>query len=274
VSRRSGTNVAEGLVLRRHDFSETSQILRLYTREFGRLSVLGKGLKRGGPELRGPADLLDLAEVEVRLRRDSDLHLIVRYVPIYGYPGLRRRLERLGTGLHVAEILREGTRDLDPEPALFGAADTVLRHLESASPHATASLAAWFGLRFLDLFGAEPEWNACVRCGREAPPVSAVRLSLHRGGLLCRACLAGRPEDTILVPAVLRSRLLELRASPAGAAARPATGDRELGALIRRVLEWTLERELPAAAFVGEGLPLLPGGRRLPSPAPDPAPSG
>ena len=60
----------DALVLRRFDYSETSQIARLYTRSEGRLSVIAKGIKRPNRDLRGPLDLLCLA---LNLRRAAVL---------------------------------------------------------------------------------------------------------------------------------------------------------------------------------------------------------
>jgi recombinational DNA repair protein (RecF pathway) len=64
----------EAIVLRRFDFSENSQVGHLFTRQLGRVSVLARGIKRPGPDLRGPLDLFSRAETRLRQRR-GDLQL-------------------------------------------------------------------------------------------------------------------------------------------------------------------------------------------------------
>lgn len=243
------------LVLRKYDFSETSQTAKLYTREWGRLSVLAKGSKRGGADLRGPLDVLDLGEAEVVKRRDSDLHLLSKWLPSTGFPRLRHRLDRLAAALFVAEVLREGTRDEDPAPLLFDAAVEVLRMLESAVLGGVVAARAWFALRYLDQSGLGPELDACVRCGREAPPEVPARLAIHRGGLICRQCLAQRAEQTMWLTrghrVVLRA-LRELHPLELGCLAEDPGPLQELMKPLRALLELALERELQSLRTIDE----------------------
>src|SRR4029079_15595437 len=109
----------EALVLRRFDYSETSQIARLFTRREGRISVIAKGIKRPNRDLRGPMDLLCLANVAFTGGPESDLLVLRSYEVVTGFPRLRGELERLIGALSLAELLCEGTRDRDPDVALF-----------------------------------------------------------------------------------------------------------------------------------------------------------
>ena len=78
----------EALVLRRFDYSETSQIARLYTRSDGRLSVIAKGIKRPNRDLQGPLDLLCLADVAFAGGPETELLVLRRYHVVTGFPGL------------------------------------------------------------------------------------------------------------------------------------------------------------------------------------------
>ena len=244
----------EALVLRRFDFGETSQTGRLYTRELGRISVLAKGIKRPGPALRGPLDLFALAAVEIRLRRRSDLHLLARYRVRTGFRGTRQSLARLGSAFYVTEILREGTRDQDPDPRLFDLACATLAALELASAAQVQALMAHFELRYLDLAGFRPRFEACAICQREAPPTGRVRYSHGRCGLICRSCASGRPGELISLSPALRSRLQGLQETQNPAAVLglsvPSEERAALGRLLPAILERVLEKELKSAPFV------------------------
>lgn len=243
-----------GIVLRRFEFGESSQTGRIYTRDFGRVPVIAKGIKRGGPELRGPMDLFALAEVAFRRQRSAELRLLVRYRVVTGFPGLRRNLERLFGAYYVAEILYEGTRDEVPEPELFDLVIDVLVALESAASHQVFLLAAYFVLHFLDRSGFSPMLDACVRCGRTAPESGSVRVSVDRGGLVCRLCVAGRPHDLVTLKAGTRSFLRALRASEDATSVLSMHANEEdrLGArhLLGHLIESVLERELRSGMFL------------------------
>ena len=67
---------AEGLILRVTDFSETSRIVVLFTREFGKISALAKG----GRRLKGPfesaLDLLATCQIVFLRKNTSGLDLL------------------------------------------------------------------------------------------------------------------------------------------------------------------------------------------------------
>jgi DNA repair protein RecO len=258
MSSASGPVLA--LVLRRFDYGETSQTGRLFTRSRGRLSVLAKGIKRPNANLRGPLDLFALAEVEIRLRPKGDLHLLTRYRVITGFPRVRRNLERIQAAFYLTEILLEGTRDLDPAPALFDATVRTLTVLEGASASDVPLIVAWFELGYLRLAGFLPSFDACVLCGRPAPQRGPVRLSLARAGLVCRRCLGERPTSSLFtVGDSLRRAVRELldTQDPADAPERePGSNVRAgLRALLPALVQHALEKELKAAGFVGAGTP-------------------
>ncbi|MAG57594.1 MAG: DNA repair protein RecO [Planctomycetes bacterium] len=242
------------LVLRRFDYGETSQIGRFFTEEHGRLSALAKGIKRPNADLRGPIDLLVLADVEVRLRKKSDLHLLTRYRVVTGFPGIRKNLERWTAAFYVTEVLREGTRDLDPDPGLFAISVAAMQALEASPPQGAALVCAWFEIGWLRLAGFGPRFDTCANCGRDAPPSGPARFSPYLGGLVCRSCVASRSVRLVTLPASTRTALAAiLSAAGPGAAARldvPAEARRVLRKLLPEILQGVMEKELKAVPFV------------------------
>lgn len=244
----------EAVVLRRFDFGETSQVGHLYTRELGRLSVLAKGIKRPGPELQGPMDLPARAAVRVVQRPRSELDLLTRYRVVTGHPGLRRSAPRLFAAMYVSEVLRQGTRDLDPDPALYDHTVAVLEALDGAAPEEIGPLVAAYELGYLARAGFLPDFGRCTSCGRPAPESGAVRFSPARGGLVCRGCSPRAGGGLVVLEPVVREVLRVLTRDPSPDRARELRPDPGARRLLRRLLpallERTFEHELRAAPFV------------------------
>ena len=242
------------LVLRRFDYGETSQTARLFTREHGRVGVLAKGVKRPNASLRGPLDLFALAEIDLRLRPRSGLHLLTRYRVVAGFAGLRKNLERLNGAFYVTEVLREGTRDRDPSPELFEATAATLSALEQATSAGASLAVAWFELAYLEVAGFAPQWDTCSVCGRAAPRRGPVRFAPWLGGVVCRQCLGERPVRIVTLGDGIRTVLDALRGAsgPAEAAAMEVrTLDRAvLRDLLSGFLQGVMEKELKAATFI------------------------
>ncbi len=219
----------EALVLRHHRFSETSLIVTLYTREYGRIDALAKGARRLYSPMRGHFDLFSLEEATIFLRRRSGLDLATEAGLIREHTGLREDPRRFAAAGILAEMLLGGSLAHDPHPAAFDAAAA-----------AFAALAAGNGYRpliegILDVlreFGFLPRLESCPVCQCPAPRAGV--LSGQYGGLLCADCVKRRtrPERaSVLRPAETAAlrHLLQSRGKPA--LALPGSGLNIIGAL-------------------------------------------
>ncbi len=61
------------VLLRSFDYSETSRVLKLYTRDVGLISVMAKGVRRGGARGQGALDTFSRGELTAYIRPTRDL---------------------------------------------------------------------------------------------------------------------------------------------------------------------------------------------------------
>ena len=129
------TEKALALVVRGTDWSETSRIATLWTREFGKVRALAKGGRRLKSSFEVAFDLLTVCHVVFIRKHSGGLDLLTEAQVAERFPHLRTDLHALYAGYYVAELLSDGTQDYDPHPALFDAAVETLRALgESTLP--------------------------------------------------------------------------------------------------------------------------------------------
>jgi DNA repair protein RecO (recombination protein O) len=243
----------DAVVVRRFDFAESSQIARLYTREFGRVSVLAKGIRRPNADLLGPMDLGAEGEATIRPKKGDALSLLTRWRTRTGFPGQRTSLERMTAAAHVCELWCEGTTDFDPDPALYDLLVASLAALESAPEAAVTSTTLAADLSWLAAAGFAPSLDRCVTCGAVAPPNASARVAPGRGGLLCSRCVDATTPGLLPVTAAERRLLLALLdAGPAnvGEPAPPARTVATLRRVVDRLLEHALEKELQSSRYL------------------------
>src|SRR5579864_4502473 len=120
---------ARALVLRTTDWSETSRIATLWTREFGKVRVLAKGGRRLRSAFENALDLLTLCDIVLIRKSAGSLDLLTEARVVQRFAGVRADLSALYGGYYVAELLADWTSEYDPHPALFDAAVATLATL-------------------------------------------------------------------------------------------------------------------------------------------------
>lgn len=195
---------AQGIVVRCTDFSETSCIATVFTREFGRISGLAKGARRPKGPFDAGLDLLSNSRL-VFLRKSGDaLNLFTEAKLERRFRPPPTRIDQLYAAYYVAELLRSLTAEFDPHPALYDAAEEALQAL--ARPAAAGAVVLRLELALLRELGMAPQWDACVNCGRAAPPDQAATVSIAGGGLVCSRCRAPGAKVRLSAATLARMR--------------------------------------------------------------------
>src|SRR5947209_13077006 len=177
---------AQALVLRTTDWSETSRIATLWTREFGKVRVLAKGGRRLKANFESALDLLTLCGIVFLRKSSGSLDLLTEAQVVERFPRLRTDLPALYAGYYVAELLSDWTEDYDPHPALFDEAVATLRIL-GVTGGAVGPRVGRFELVLLRELGYSPVLGACAACGgpAEGPGLGFCPAA---GGVVCPAC--------------------------------------------------------------------------------------
>ena len=127
---------ALAIVVRGTDWSETSRITTLFTREFGKVRALAKGGRRLKSNFDIAFDLLTVCQIVFIRKAHGGLDLLTEARLEEQFPALRQNLPALYAGYYVAELLADGTQDYDPHVPLFDAAVETLRGLGRPTPPA------------------------------------------------------------------------------------------------------------------------------------------
>jgi DNA repair protein RecO (recombination protein O) len=174
-----------GLIIRFTDYSETSRIVTLYTRELGKVRGLAKGGRRLKSNFESALDLLTVCSIVLLRKPSRGLDLITEARVVERFAGLAKHLEALYGSYYLAELLNEFTQEDDPHPALFDAALESLRRLKTGQDMAEEVLR--FETQLLRETGFAPILQECAYCHR-ALPQEGLRFDPNAGGILCQEC--------------------------------------------------------------------------------------
>jgi DNA repair protein RecO (recombination protein O) len=212
---------ATALVLRTTDWSESSRIATLWTREFGKVRALAKGGRRLKSNFENALDLLTLCRIVFLRKSSGSLDLLTEAQVVQRFPQLRADLGALYAAYYVAELLADWTQDYDPHPLLFDEALDTLRTLggdEKPGASATGSRLARFEMVLLRELGYSPVLDHCAGCGGSIDEIE-LAFSAAANGVLCRRCRLGQRDSRPLSPPTWRT--LQQLAAPGDAWRRP-----------------------------------------------------
>jgi DNA repair protein RecO (recombination protein O) len=197
------TEKASAIVIRVVDFSESSLVVTLFTREFGKIGALAKGAKRLKSPFESALDLLALCRI-VFLHKTSDaLDLLTEAKLLRRFRPFGRDLLNLYAGYYVAELLGELTDENDPHPELFDLADETLAAL--AVGESAVRRVIRFELGMLRILGHIPALETCAECGAAVSTSGRIAFGLLDGGVLCKLCRAGKKQVAMVSAGALKT---------------------------------------------------------------------
>ena len=177
MSAARAPSVQPAYVLHQHDWSESSLILDLFTRESGRVAVAAKGAKRPYSQLR--AVLLPLQRITVSLSKpakaDGGEVQTLRSAEWGGGATLPAGAA-LFSGYYLNELLLKLLARHDPHPQLFDAYADALAHLSAGD----AALRA-FEIKLLAELGLLPDLSVVTPTQAPIEPARRYQLSPESG---------------------------------------------------------------------------------------------
>ncbi len=193
------------VVLSRLDYSETSQVLVLFTHAHGKVRVMGKGLKKSTKtRFAAGIDILDIGHLTISARhvRTEQLSNLIEWKQTRNLSGLRETLPRLYAAQYIAEITARLTEDWDPHETLFLALTYALEAIADADLALLPVVA--YQKQLLQEIGSYPRFDLCLSCQR-ADHLS--HFSSFEGGMICQYCQSKQVEKKRILPATLAALL-------------------------------------------------------------------
>jgi DNA repair protein RecO (recombination protein O) len=245
---------ATALVLRTTDWSETSRIATLWTREFGRVRVLAKGGRRLKSNFDSALDLLTVCSIVLLRKFSGGLDLLTEAQVVKRFPHLRTDLPALYAGYYIAELLSDWTEDYDPHPSLFDEALETLQTLGSKSPDGKASSTGMRLARFefvlLRELGYSPTLDRCAVC-QSATASPGWAFSPAAGGMLCPACQARQRDRRPVSPETWQALLALNGSGEAWQRDWSSAARREVRQLLGHYVTYLMGRQPRLLAYLG-----------------------
>ncbi len=180
------------ITLRRTDYKDSSQIVTFYTRDFGKIQTLAKGVKRSVKGISGGIDLLTYNHIVFIRKGSSALNILTEWALRDDFHLLRENPKKYYSAFYILELVREFTEENDKNEQLFDIFVNTLREITNKVDPTVNTIA--FEVQMLALLGYMPEINHCVSCKVNVHSKRISFFSALEGGLICSDCGRGIRE--------------------------------------------------------------------------------
>lgn len=239
---------ATAVVLRHSDWGEADRLLTLYTREQGKLRVVGKGLRK--MRSRKAGHLEPFTYVTLQLAKSRDLPIVTQVETVEAYLALREDLLKTSYAAYVLELLDRFTYEQEGgHPGLFNLLTETLSRLCGQAE--TWTVVRYYEMRLLDYLGFRPQLFECANCRAPIEPVDQY-FSPSQGGVICPKCGNGLPGLwKVSVEALKYLRHFQRSNYVEAARARVAPEiQKEVETLMQAYFTYLLERGLNTPGFI------------------------
>jgi len=233
----------QGVVLRTVKLGEADRIISFMTQGHGKVRAVAKGVRKSGS--RFGARLEPTSHVAVQCYRGRELDVVTQVETIDANRALRESYACITHAVPMLEAVDQVAQEREAAPALYRMLVGALRTLSERPSSVVTPAFFW---KLLSLEGFHPYLDACVRCGEETGPFTAI--DLGEGGVLCTTCgrLGGRrvePEALEFLGQLVGGELNRAMAEPP--APEHVHEIERLGVL---ALEYHSERRLRSASLL------------------------
>lgn len=175
----------EGIVLKEMRYKDTSKILSIYTKKYGKITAMARGAYR--PKSKIIANTQPFSYNEYQLYKGRNFYYINQADIIDSFYDIRERIERVVYGQYMLELIEKSMEEGQENPKLFMLLLKGLKILSNMDGDYLKFIIA-YELKFISFLGYRPFLNRCVLCGNE--DINNIRYSPKEGGIICYKCFS------------------------------------------------------------------------------------
>lgn len=186
----------EGFIISETNYSESSKIINILTKDYGIIGVIAKGAKKIKSPFRTTTTRFSYGSFNLYYK-PGKLSVLISADIINDFRYLRSDIVLMGYLNYLTELIMQVVKQNNDEiVSLYDLFINTLLKIEAGLDPAIMSNI--FELKMLDYLGVGINFNACIRCGNQT---DIVTIDGDAGGLLCNSC---RDQERIVEAKTLK----------------------------------------------------------------------
>ncbi len=191
----------QGFVVKKSDSGETDRVFTIFSREFGKIRIKGKSIRKIASKLRSGVDTFCILEIE--FIQGKNQKTLTDAVVLERFSGIKKDQTKIKFARQILSSLDNLAGEEQREEKIWNLAKEVFEKLD----HYNLSIAHYsllyyyFLWNLFSILGYHPELFRCAVCEKQLDP-GIICFSSDEGGTVCGFCV-GKAQDTRKVNADL-----------------------------------------------------------------------
>ena len=152
------TYKSEGVILKRFNFGEADRIITLFTKHYGKLTFIAKGIRRVTSRKRGSLEIFNVVSFLAAKGRGMDI--ITEAETIETFSEWRRNLKKVAAAYELCEIVDKLTAEGSEQEEVYHLLVDFLKRISLTADEMLSKLISDFGGNLLKLLGFWPKEKA------------------------------------------------------------------------------------------------------------------
>lgn len=193
----------QGLVISKNNLREADQLFSVYTKDFGKVEILGKAIRKIKSKLRAGIELFYFSEVE--FIQGKFYKTLTDAVTIEKFRNIRGDLDKMKIAYQIAETVDALIHCQEKDENIFNLLKETFNKLNnSLLPTTNYSLIYYyFFWNFVSLLGYEIDLYRCAFCQKKLVPGNFC-FNPKEGEIICSDCVGGIKETLNVSPEAIK----------------------------------------------------------------------
>jgi len=177
----------QGLIFKKEDRGEADQLFTIYTKDFGKLEILGKAIRKISSKLRSGIEIFYLSEIE--FIQGKTYKTLTDAILIEKFQNFRKDLEKLDIAYRASEVLDNFVKGEESDEKIWNLLLEVFEKLNDLQfiIYNLQLLYYYFFWNLILILGYKPELYFCPICQKKLKP-EKLYFSAKEGGIICQNC--------------------------------------------------------------------------------------
>ncbi|MCH8741784.1 DNA repair protein RecO [Patescibacteria group bacterium] len=193
----------QGFILKKTDRGESDRIFTIYTRDFGKLEILAKAIRKIKSKLRKGTEIFYLSEIE--FVQGKIYKTLIDAVLVENFRKIGKDLRKMALSFRILEILDNLIRKEEKDEKTWNLLINTFKELNRQPSIASNQqlLFYYFIWNFLSVLGYKPELNICSLCNKKLVPKN-LYFNFKEGGVTCEGCFRKAGEGERISPETIK----------------------------------------------------------------------